>query len=208
MDRRLGRPDPGILAEHAGRAFPASRSGPTMGPETRPRSAAGARCPGGRPTSSSRTRASTTRTATSSRPGFAPTRRFAQFPVTRRKLEWQAQDTALCGTRSCTSAPRASARRRRPTCRPSWPSPRRPSSVRGDAGLRPTRPRASGAPPLVPSANQRDAASYKQVGNGVAVGAAWHVLRTHVDNDASDLPGRLVRLRSFGVPEPHPRRAA
>lgn len=39
--------------------------------------------------------------------------------------------------------------------------------------------------------HQRDQASYKQVGNGVAVGAAWHVFRTHVAQNAVDLPARL-----------------
>jgi len=40
---------------------------------------------------------------------------------------------------------------------------------------------------------QRDHASYKQVGNGVAVGAAWHVFRTHVEQNTADLPPGLVR---------------
>jgi DNA (cytosine-5)-methyltransferase 1 len=52
--------------------------------------------------------------------------------------------------------------------------------------------RLQGLPRTFTFSGQRDQASYKQVGNGVAVGAAWHVFRSHVRGDANDLPAPLV----------------
>jgi DNA (cytosine-5)-methyltransferase 1 len=52
--------------------------------------------------------------------------------------------------------------------------------------------RLQGLPRSFQFGEQRDAASYKQVGNGVAVGAAWHVFRSHVAQNRADLPPRLV----------------
>ena len=98
-------------------------------------------------------------------------------------------------TRSCTSARRGSVPSAPTTCLPSSPSPRpRCSAVdrgrpgRCDARRSPRRDRApAGAPGLVrvhavgrprsgpTGRQQKDAASYKQMGNGVNVGAAYHV---------------------------------
>ena len=53
--------------------------------------------------------------------------------------------------------------------------------------------RLQGFSPSFTFGPQRDQASYKQVGNGVAVGAAWHVFRAHVEQHSADLPNALTR---------------
>ena len=119
---------------------------------------------------------------------------FATFPESRRKLEWQAQDTgSLWGTvmHFRPSGIRAKA----PTYLPALVAITQ-TSVIGSRRRRLTpheAARLQGFSRTLSFTGQRDSASYKQVGNGVAVGAAWHVFRTHVERDASDLPRRLVR---------------
>lgn len=119
---------------------------------------------------------------------------FATFPESRRKLEWQAQDTAsLWGTvmHFRPSGIRAKA----PTYLPALVAITQ-TSVIGSRRRRLTpheAARLQGFHRSLSFTGQRDSASYKQVGNGVAVGAAWHVFRTHVQRDASDLPRPLVR---------------
>src|SRR5699024_3384254 len=44
--------------------------------------------------------------------------------------------------------------------------------------------RLQGLPSNFDFGPQSDAKSYKQLGNGVSVGAVWHVLRKHVARDA------------------------
>ena len=65
------------------------------------------------------------------------------------------------------------------------------TSVVGSRGRRLTpheAARLQGLPRSFQFANSREAASYKQVGNGVAAGAAWYVLREHVKQNKDDLP--------------------
>lgn len=122
---------------------------------------------------------------------------LAGFPVTRRKLEWQAQDTpSLWGTvmHFRPSGIRAKA----PTYLPALVAITQ-TSVVGPRGRRLTpheAARLQGLPRSFEFANRREAASYKQVGNGVAVGAAWHVLRSHVEQDScSSRPAVTDRVR-------------
>ena len=85
------------------------------------------------------------------------------------------------GTRSCTSAHRASAPSARPTCPRSSRSPRPRSSApaSGDSlRARPPACRAFLTGFVFP--DQPAAATYRQMGNGVNVGAVWHVFREHV----------------------------
>lgn len=118
---------------------------------------------------------------------------FAKFPESRRKLEWQAQDTgSLWGTvmHFRPSGIRAKA----PSYLPALVAITQ-TSVIGSRRRRLTpheAARLQGFSRTLSFTGQRDSASYKQVGNGVAVGAAWHVFRTHVERDAPDLPRRLV----------------
>ncbi len=70
---------------------------------------------------------------------------------------------------------------RRPTCPLSSRSRRPASSARASADCRRARPLACRAcPTAFDFGDQRPAATYKQMGNGVNVGVVWHVLREHV----------------------------
>jgi hypothetical protein len=50
--------------------------------------------------------------------------------------------------------------------------------------------------------DQGDAMTYKQLGNGVSVGAAYHVFREHVLRDAADIPAHIVDPVLQAAPEP------
>jgi DNA (cytosine-5)-methyltransferase 1 len=118
---------------------------------------------------------------------------FDSFPPSRRKLEWQAQDTASLWDTVMHFRP-SGIRAKAPTYLPALVAITQ-TSVIGSLRRRITpheAARLQGLPRSFTFDGQRDQASYKQVGNGVAVGAAWHVFRTHVERDASDLPRRLV----------------
>ncbi len=121
-------------------------------------------------------------------------RSFARFPESRRKLEWQAQDTASLWETVMHFRP-SGIRAKAPTYLPALVAITQ-TSIIGSRRRRLTpheAARLQGFSRTFSFGGQRDQASYKQVGNGVAVGAAWHVFRTHVERDASDLPSRLVR---------------
>jgi DNA (cytosine-5)-methyltransferase 1 len=118
---------------------------------------------------------------------------FANFPASRRKLEWQAQDIpTLWGT--VMQLRPSGIRAKAPTYVPALVAITQ-TSIYGPRRRRLTpheAARLQGLPKAFHFGAQRDAASYKQVGNGVAVGAAWHVFRTHVEQNAVDLPEALV----------------
>lgn len=119
---------------------------------------------------------------------------FSRFPESRRKLEWQAQDTGSLWETVMHFRP-SGIRAKAPTYLPALVAITQTSIV-ASRRRRLTPHEASrlqGLPRTFSFAGQRDQASYKQVGNGVAAGAAWHVFRTHVERDAADLPPRLVR---------------
>lgn len=110
---------------------------------------------------------------------------LATFPVTRRKLEWQAQDAGSLWETVMHFRP-SGIRAKAATYLPALVAITQTSIV-GSRKRRLTpheAARLQGLPRSFEFANRREAASYKQVGNGVAVGAAWHVLRSHVENDA------------------------
>lgn len=118
---------------------------------------------------------------------------FTGFPETRRKLEWQAQDTASLWETIMHFRP-SGIRAKAPTYYPALVAITQ-TSIIGRRRRRLTPHEASrlqGLPRSFSFVGQRDQASYKQVGNGVAVGAAWHVFREHVLHDAADLPATLV----------------
>lgn len=122
---------------------------------------------------------------------------LASFPVTRRKLEWQAQDTASLWDTVMHFRP-SGIRAKAATYLPALVAITQTSIV-GSRRRRLTpheTARLQGLPRSFEFANRREAASYKQVGNGVAVGAAWHVLRSHVEHDAhSSRPQIPERVR-------------
>jgi DNA (cytosine-5)-methyltransferase 1 len=118
---------------------------------------------------------------------------FTSFPESRRKLEWQAQDTASLWDTVMHFRP-SGIRAKAPTYLPALVAITQTSIV-GSRRRRLTpheAARLQGFQRSFTFGGQRDHASYKQVGNGVAVGAAWHVFRTHVEANAGDLPKRLV----------------
>ncbi|MGB5953180.1 MAG: DNA cytosine methyltransferase [Ornithinimicrobium sp.] len=118
---------------------------------------------------------------------------FNSFPLSRRKLEWQAQDATSLWDTVMHFRP-SGIRAKAPTYLPALVAITQTSIV----GSRRRRlapheaARLQGLGRDFSFGGQRDSASYRQVGNGVAVGAAGHVFRTHVERDASDLPPRLV----------------
>lgn len=118
---------------------------------------------------------------------------FQGFPASRRKLEWQAQDTASLWETVMHFRPsgiRAKAATYLPALvaitQTSIYGPRRRRITPHEAA------RLQGLPRSFTFGEQRASASYKQVGNGVAVGAAWHVFRAHVEQNSADLPEPLV----------------
>lgn len=118
---------------------------------------------------------------------------FSKFPESRRKLEWQARDSASLWETVMHFRP-SGIRAKVPTYLPALVAINQTSIV-GSRARRLTpheAARLQGLPRHFSFEGQRDQASYKQVGNGVAVGAAWHVFRTHVEQNAADIPSRLV----------------
>ena len=108
----------------------------------------------------------------------------AAFPSSRRKLEWQAQDTPNLWSTVLHLRP-SGIRAKAPTYVPALVaitqtsivgSRRRRLSVREGARLQ-------GLPEWFDFGDQKDSASFKQLGNGVSVGVVWHVMREHIRRD-------------------------
>jgi DNA (cytosine-5)-methyltransferase 1 len=110
------------------------------------------------------------------------------FPASRRKLEWQAQDAG--GLWDCIMHFRPSGiRAKKPTYVPALVAITQ-TSIYGPRRRRLTPNEAKalqGLPEWFSFGEQRDAASYKQLGNGVSVGAVTHVMRRAVEEYRSDL---------------------
>ena len=106
------------------------------------------------------------------------------FPPSRRKLEWQAQDTPRLWDTIMHLRP-SGIRAKAPTYVPAlvaitqtsiYGPLKRRLSVREAARLQ-------GLPDWFNFDNQPANTSYRQLGNGVSVGAVWHVMREHVTRD-------------------------
>lgn len=111
------------------------------------------------------------------------------FPASRQKLEWQAQDSVR-DLRLCLLHLRPSGiRAKKPTYAPALvamaqtpivgPRQRRMTVVEAA--------RLQGFPDDFDFGEQRAALSYKQLGNAIHVGAAFHVLREHVRRDTAEI---------------------
>jgi DNA (cytosine-5)-methyltransferase 1 len=104
-----------------------------------------------------------------------------KFPPSRRKLEWQAQDTPRLWDTVMHFRP-SGIRAKRPTYLPALVAITQTSIV----GSRHRRlspreaARLQGLPDWFDFGDQKPAATYKQLGNGVSVGAVWHVVRQAV----------------------------
>jgi DNA (cytosine-5)-methyltransferase 1 len=103
------------------------------------------------------------------------------FPPSRRKLEWQAQDARSLYDTVMHLRP-SGLRAKRPTYLPALVAITQ-TSVLGDR-LRRLSPRETarlqGLPEWFDFGDQPNASTYKQLGNGVNVGAVYHVFRQHV----------------------------
>lgn len=106
------------------------------------------------------------------------------FPTSRRKLEWQAQNTPRLWETVMHFRP-SGIRAKRANYLPALVAITQTSII----GPRERRVspreavRLQGLPDWFNIDHQRPAATYKQMGNGVNVGAVWHVLREHVRRD-------------------------
>lgn len=110
------------------------------------------------------------------------------FPPSRRKLEWQAQQTARLW--DCVLQLRPSGiRAKRPTHLPALVAITQTSIIGPLRRRLSTREaaRLQGFPDNFDFGPQTAAATYKQLGNGVNVGAVWNVLRAHAERDSAVL---------------------
>jgi DNA (cytosine-5)-methyltransferase 1 len=106
------------------------------------------------------------------------------FPASRRKLEWQAQDTPSLWDAVMHFRP-SGIRAKAPTYLPALVAITQTSII----GTRERRlspreaARLQGLPDWFDFGGQSMSATYRQLGNGVSIGAVWHVLRSHVERD-------------------------
>ncbi|MDO5285295.1 MAG: DNA (cytosine-5-)-methyltransferase [Actinomycetia bacterium] len=127
------------------------------------------------------------------------------MPPTRRKLEWQAQNATSLWDTVMHFRP-SGIRAKRPTYLPALVAITQ-TSIIGPRQRRITPhegARLQGLPKSFTFGDQRDAASYKQVGNGVCVGAAWYALRRHVERDQADIPTHIVHAVLQAPDNPSP----
>lgn len=117
------------------------------------------------------------------------------FPASRRKLEWQAQDTPRLWDTVMHFRP-SGIRAKAPTYLPALVAITQTSIVGTRERRLSTREaaRLQGLPEWFDFGDQPPAATYKQLGNGVSVGAVWHVLKRHADRDAGFLKNSAPRL--------------
>jgi DNA (cytosine-5)-methyltransferase 1 len=106
------------------------------------------------------------------------------FPPSRRKLEWQAQDTSRLWDTVMHFRP-SGIRAKAPSYLPALVAITQTSIIGSrERRLSPSAaPRLQGLPDWFDFGEQRVAKTYRQLGNGVSVGAVWHVLRAHVERD-------------------------
>lgn len=119
---------------------------------------------------------------------LADYRGLKHLPPSRRKFEWQAQDAASLKQTVMHFRP-SGIRVKRPTYLPALVAITQ-TSIIGERGRRITpreAARLQGLPEWFDLGDQPDGASYKQMGNGVNVGAAYYVFRQHVMRDKDDI---------------------
>ncbi len=107
-----------------------------------------------------------------------------EFPASRRKLEWQAQDTSNLWSTIMHFRP-SGIRAKAPSYVPALVAITQTTIV--GARERRLSPREAARLQNLPEwfdfGDQRPAITYKQLGNGVSVSAVWHVLRSHAARD-------------------------
>lgn len=107
-----------------------------------------------------------------------------EFPASRRKFEWQAQDTPNLWSTIMHLRP-SGIRAKAPTYVPALVAITQTTIVGSrERRLSPREAaRLQSLPEWFDFGSQRPAATYKQLGNGVSVAAVWHVLRSHAARD-------------------------
>jgi DNA (cytosine-5)-methyltransferase 1 len=126
------------------------------------------------------------------------------FPASRRKLEWQAQDIPRLWDTVMHFRP-SGIRAKAPTYLPALVAITQTSVI----GTRERRlspreaARLQGLPEWFDFGDQPSSMTYRQLGNGVSVGAVWHVLKSHVRRDEDILKiSQPKLLRSvLGLPD-------
>lgn len=117
------------------------------------------------------------------------------FPASRRKLEWQAQDAESLLETVMHLRP-SGVRAKQATYVPALVAITQ-TSIIGDLQRRLSPrevARLQGLPEWFDFGEQPEPATYKQMGNGVNVGAAYHVFRKHVLQTIEDVRARASRL--------------
>lgn len=106
------------------------------------------------------------------------------FPASRRKLEWQAQDTPRLWDTVMHFRP-SGIRAKAPTYLPALVAITQTSIIGPrERRLSPREAaRLQGLPEWFNFGDQSPAATYRQLGNGVSIGAVWHILRLHAERD-------------------------
>jgi len=106
------------------------------------------------------------------------------FPPSRRKLEWQAQDTPRLWDAVMHFRP-SGIRAKAPSYLPALVAITQTSVIGSrERRLSPREAaRLQGLPDWFDFGDQRSGVTYRQLGNGVSVGAVWHVLQAHVERD-------------------------
>ena len=117
------------------------------------------------------------------------------FPPSRRKLEWQAQDTPNLLQTVMHFRP-SGIRAKAPTYVPALVAITQTSIVGSRYRRLSTREaaRLQGLPDSFRFDGQPSSATYKQLGNGVSVGAVWFVLRAHAERDKKYLQKKAPKL--------------
>lgn len=120
---------------------------------------------------------------------------LAAIPASRRKLEWQAQDAASLWETVLHFRP-SGIRAKKPTYLPALVAITQTSVVAGRRRRITPREaaRLQGLPDWFDFGVQPDSATYRQLGNGVNVGAAYYVFRQHVLADQEDIGIRAPEL--------------
>ncbi|MBA3430469.1 MAG: DNA cytosine methyltransferase [Actinobacteria bacterium] len=130
------------------------------------------------------------------------------FPVSRRKFEWQAQDAPSLDETVMHLRP-SGLRAKKPTYVPALVAITQ-TSILGDRRRRISpreAARLQGLPEWFDFGSQPRSATYKQLGNGVNVGAAYHVLREHVRANLAWVTSRspgLARAAGESADSPDP----
>jgi len=117
------------------------------------------------------------------------------FPSSRRKFEWQAQEAASLDETVMHLRP-SGFRAKHPTYLPALVAITQ-TSILGDRKRRLSpreAARLQGLPEWFDFGNQSDAATYRQMGNGVNVGAAYYVFREHVQASMKAVARRAADL--------------